>query len=100
MHGNFLRENKWFNGINPYPTELTLVRRGKARSCVRAEDAPASPTAHLNGDVSTSRDISRRISDIIFPVYFCNVPEKPAEEIGEGKWESGDAAPVVWGSLA
>lgn len=28
--------------------------------------------------VSTLRDISRRISDIIFPVYFCNVAEKRA----------------------
>lgn len=47
-------------------------------------------TSRRNG-FSTPRDISRRISDIIFSVYFCNVPEKRAEEIGEGKWESGDA---------
>jgi len=26
------------------------------------------------------RDISRRISDIIFPVYFCNAPERNAPE--------------------
>lgn len=68
------------------------------QTATATEDLPAG--ARQRSVVSTPRDISKRISDIIFPVYFCNVPWGDGwRRKGGHERESGDAGRLDFSRL-